>query len=1200
MKNLLEIAGELPRFRALREAVAPESAVVSVSGSTGAGKAYLMAALCYENAATCLLVTYSNDRAQQLAEDIRALLSGSGYCSDDPVAVFPSLELALYEGVTPDRTTVTERLAVMEALSRGDRKVVVTPVDALLQRTMPHDIFERNMSVLSVGDDVDREELAGRLLDLGYERVPMVDGLAQFSIRGGIIDVFPPTSRAPLRIELFGDEIESIRTFDIETQRSRDAVQVLTLCPAREAVPAAGSRSAAADAIKRALEHQTKKLLERDEKSAARRIQERTQEVLDALRDRHRSDGLSYFIPFLYERPGTLFDYLPREALIFVDEPLRMQLHFEQFEAEAQKIYSTRIARGELLPLPSALHLGFSDMIAHFSGRRVVYFTMLGKEVPWAPDIPDFEIATPPMDSFSGRLDLLAQALRRWQAEKRRVVAATAQPERIAELLEARDVRGIERQDAYPRPVPGALTVVNMPLSGGFRLPEQRLAVLTDKEMFGWHKLRRPRRRFQLSVNVTSLAELSPGDRVVHINHGIGIYRGLVKQTVDGIEREYLQIDYAGEDKLYVPVTQIDRVQRYIGVGGAAAPLDSLRSPHWTRAKARTRRQARLLAKELLDLYAARERAEGFAFGDNSPWLAELEASFPWEETQDQLEAIENVKADMAKAAPMDRLVCGDVGYGKTEVAVRAAFKAVLGGKQVAVLVPTTVLAQQHYNTFLERLSAYPVNIEMLSRFRTREQQERIIEGIKAGTVDIVIGTHRLLQSDAQCFKDLGLVIVDEEQRFGVRHKERLKRLRTSVDVLTLTATPIPRTLHMALSGIREISIINEPPLGRVPIITKCLEYDDEIVRDAILREIDRGGQVFFVHNRVQSLRHVAGHVQRLVPSARIAIAHGQLPEQQLEQVMLDFFAGRYDVLVCTTIIESGLDIPNANTIIIDNADRLGLAQLYQLRGRVGRSNRQAYAYLLYRYPQRMSETAEDRLAAIKEFTELGSGFKIALRDLEIRGAGNILGAEQHGFIDSVGFELYCRMLADAVKSLRGEAPTPDLPAIDIPVEAVIPTSYIDNDRQKVELYRKLAAVRTREQLEQLREEIRDRFGPLPPQVEALCQIANLAILASEVGIESITTQQGRIVVKLQREKALSQRERVVFTAVYRRRPYNRMLPRVVFTPLTISFAYKAGHVNEIFAALHEVCKRLRFREDKQTAGRPGGTRRKVCQRLSA
>jgi transcription-repair coupling factor (superfamily II helicase) len=1186
MEDLLRIADEIPRFQELRQALEPESAVVSVSGSSGTGKSFLMAALCRERGSTCLLVTYSHDRAEQFAEDIRALLTGTGYDSDEPTDVFPSLEMVLYEGVAADRAITARRLAVMEALSRGDRKVIVTTPNALLHQTMPRDLFLRHMRLLSVGDTLDREELAGDLLDLGYERVAMVDDLGQFSIRGGIIDVFPPTSPAPVRIELFGDEVETMRPFEIETQRSRGELHVLSLCPAREALVTAENRQAAADAIEREMQRQAKRLRERDKPLAAERLEERVREVVGSLRDGRRRDGFEYYLPFLYEQPATLLDYLPPDALIVVDEPVRMQSHYEQFAAEVDKTYHTRLARGELLPLPAALHLPFEVAAAQFGRRRAVYFTMLGRQVPWAPHIRDLQIPTPPMDSFGGQLNLLSQALRDWQEKGVRVVVGTRQPQRIAELFEGRGVGRIERQETPPRPAPGAVTVVDMPLSAGFRLPDQGLAVLTDKEIFGWHKLRRPKRRFHLGVGVMSLAELSPGDRVVHINHGIGIYRGLVKQVVDGVERDYLQIDYAGDDKLYVPVTQIDRVQRYVGVGGDAAPLDSMRGGQWTRAKARMRQRARILAKELLDLYAARERARGFAFGTDSPWLAELEASFPFEETEDQLQAIRDVEADMAKPMPMDRLVCGDVGYGKTEVAVRAAFRAVLAGKQVAVLVPTTVLAQQHHNTFRERLAAYPVNIEMLSRFRTPEQQQRIIHGLRKGTVDIVIGTHRLIQSDVQ-FRDLGLVVIDEEQRFGVRHKERLKRLRTSVDVLTMTATPIPRTLHMALSGIREISIINEAPQGRVPIITTCAEQDDEVIREAILREMDRGGQVFFVHNRVQSIRHVAAHVQRLVPSARIAVAHGQLPEEQLEHVMLEFFAGEYDVLVCTTIIESGLDIPNANTIIVHDADRFGLAQLYQLRGRVGRSSRQAYAHLLYRYPQRMGEAAEERLAAIKEFTELGSGFKVALRDLEIRGAGNILGVEQHGFIDAVGFELYCRMLSDAVKALRGEEPTRDLPSVDIPVEAIIPTSYVGSDSQKVALYRKLGAVRTQEELVDLKAEIRDRYGPPPEPVKALGRIVELKIAGAAVGVEAVTTQQGRIVVRLRRDAALTQRERNVFAAIYRRPPHNRLLPRVVFTPLTIIFAYRPGHSKQVFAGLQEVFDRLRFREQPQPSRAP-------------
>ncbi|MFQ5808287.1 MAG: transcription-repair coupling factor, partial [Armatimonadota bacterium] len=829
--------------------------------------------------------------------------------------------------------------------------------------------------------------------------------------------------------------------------------------------------------------------------------------------------------------------------------------------------------------LPRLGCMSFDELLERLAARPALYLNMLGKDIPWAEQALKVKLSTPPVDSFGGQMDLLADGIREWRRAGQRLVVASSRLESIREMFAHRDIRFDELDDGAA-PAPGMVQCRASTLSAGFKLPAAELVVLTDSEIFGWHKLRRPKqRKFTPGITVTSLSELTPGCHVVHVNHGVGIYRGLVRQTILDVERDYLKIQYAGEDRLYVPVAQIDRVQKYIGSDGNPPTIHSLRGSQWQRQKRRVRRSARLLAKELLDLYASRQQAKGHAFSEDSPWLTEMEQGFKYEETPDQWRAIEDVKADMQRSIPTDRLVCGDVGYGKTEVAVRAAFKAVLEGKQVAVLVPTTVLAQQHYHTFCERLGAYPVNIEMLSRFRTRAAAQKVVAGLGAGTVDIVIGTHRLLQSDIG-FRDLGLIVVDEEQRFGVRDKERLKQLKMNVDVITLTATPIPRTLHMSLSGIRDMSIINDPPAGRLPIITYAREHDDDVVKDAIVREIERGGQVYYVHNRVQSIKHVAGHLQRLLPSARIAIGHGQLPEDQLEQVMLEFYAGEYDVLLCTTIIESGLDIPNVNTIIIENAQNMGLAQLYQLRGRTGRSNRQAYAYLMYRYPERLTDEAEQRLQAIQEFAELGSGFKIALRDLEIRGSGNVLGPEQHGHMAAVGFDLYCRMLEEAIKSLRGEhvSEQPEV-TVEIPVEAVVPAGYIADERQRVALYRRIIKVESAEHAEEVRRELQDRYGPLPEPVENLLRIAVIRRQARDVGIESIAAQWRKIVMRLRPGSRLSKREQRIFGATYRRGPLATGVPRADFRSNLISFGHAGLSTGQLFAAIRELIERLQFRE---------------------
>ncbi len=1179
MRNLTALLERGSEFRQVLEALNSRGGTVAAEGVGGAGKALLVAALHEQLDVPCLVVTFNNEQANRFVADLQALLG------DDPhrpgVMLFPATESVIYDGAAPDPELRARRLDALESLLAGRARVVVAPVNAALQRLTPPDVLRGLVRALAVGDEITLDELTSHLLACGYHRANLVEDVGEFAVRGGIVDVFPPTRDTPVRLELFGDTVDSIREFDTQTQRSAAPRRSALIGPASEVPLDRGTVRRALPRIRAACERELARLDKAGHAEAVERLRARVNHDLDRLEALDSVASVHHYLPLLYDRMGGLFDYLPETGLVVVDEPTRLRTHAEQFVGEVQEAYERRRTRGELLRLPRLACADLDELTTDLEPHRQVCLTMLGRQIPWAPDTPHVRLPTPPVDSFGGQLDLLTEGLREWARTGHVVVIATPARDRVVEMLERRDLKAADLTAERAALPPGRLYLWEAPLSAGFKLPAANLIVLTDNEVFGWHKLRRPKeRKFRVGISVTSLSELAPGDYVVHINHGVGMYQGLVKQTVQDVERDYLLIKYAGEDRLYVPVTQIDRVQKYIGSDGAAPTIYGLKSTQWQRTKRRARRAARLLAKELLDLYAARERARGHAFDPDSPWLREMEDSFPYEETPDQWQAVQDVHADMERPVPADRLVCGDVGYGKTEVAVRAAFKAVLDGKQAAVLVPTTVLAQQHDNTFRERLANYPVDIRMLSRFRTRAEQQHIIAGLKSGAVDIVIGTHRLLQSDVH-FRDLGLVIVDEEQRFGVRQKETLKQLRAAVDVITLTATPIPRTLHMSLSGIRDMSVINDPPAGRLPIKTYAREHDDEIVRDAILREIERGGQVYYVHNRVQSINHVAARLQRLLPSARIAVGHGQQPEDQLEQVMLDFYAGQYDVLVCTTIIESGLDIPNVNTIIIEDAHHFGLAQLYQLRGRVGRSNRQAHAYLLYRYPDRLTADAEERLHAIQEFAELGSGFKIALRDLEIRGAGNVLGPEQHGHMAAVGFELYCRMLEQAIRSLKGEYEAAEREiALELPVEAVIPADYVPDESQRIALYRRIAAAANDEHVEALREEARDRYGPVPSPVANLLRIAAMRPACRDVGIESVVAQQRKIAVRLRAGAALSRREARLLSAMYRRGPLKSLLPRAAFSGAQISFAYAPGQDDRVFAALDELIDRLRHRDN--------------------
>ena len=1197
LNSLQTCLREATEFRDLSQRITQRSAGLCIEGVSGAGKAMLCAALLADPEATALIATYNDERAQSLYEDLRAFLNDAdAEKGQERALLYPSIASALYDGVEPDRAAVAERMTVLERLCAGVPSIIVASVKSLLHLTMPRSALMSARREIRRGESCDRDELAFALLDLGYERVNLVDDSGQCSVRGGIVDVSPATSPYPVRIEFFGDDVEAIRHFDPITQRSTEHIDRIGIGPASELLLDEAVVKRSLPAIKTAFRRELDQLNEQGKQREAGRLKERMTEDLEALGGLVASPSLIHYLPYVYADPDSLCDYLPEDAYLIVDEPVRLKSHAEQFESDVHNAYRKGIKLGSHLRLPETACMPFAKLVAkHFASPRehpVLYLTMLQREVPWAPGAEMVMFRTPPVDSFGGKFELLVAGLDEWQHEGKRVLVCCNDVEQTADVLTQRGLSNVIRAAGEVDLQRGAVVVAPMDISGGFAFPSADLVCLTGREIYGWRKLRRPEEpTYRRGFSLVSLRELHEGDYVVHINHGIAVYKGLSKQTVGGMERDYLVLEYAENDKLYVPVTQLDRVQKYIGAEGGAPTITALKSGRWEQAKKKAKKSTQLLARELMKLYAARESAKGFAFGADSPWLRELENSFRFEETPDQYQAIQDVYDDMQEAAPADRLICGDVGYGKTEVAIRAAFKAVLDGKQVAVLVPTTILAQQHYNTFRERLSRYPVEIGMLSRFRNKAEQHKLIAGLKDGTVDIVIGTHRLLMSDVD-FKDLGLVVIDEEQRFGVGQKERLKKLRESVDVITLTATPIPRTLNMALSGIREISVINDPPQGRMPIRTYVRERDEALVTEAIRRELERGGQVYFVHNRVKSIAHVAALVQRLVPEARLAVAHGQLPEEDLEQVMLAFYAEEFDVLVCTTIIENGLDVPNVNTIIVDDADRLGLAQLYQLRGRVGRSNRQAYAYLLYRYPERMSEEAEGRLQAIEEFSELGSGFKIALRDLEIRGAGEILGAEQSGHMSAVGLDLYCQMLADAVKTLKGESvrDAEGYPSVDLPVEAVIPASHVPGETQRIALYRRLAAVDSDEDLDALRAEVVDRYGELPTPVENLMRIAAIRIHAVAAGVADIAIQNGRISVRMTERARLSAKEQRVLEGLYKptlrqaRRGARSPLPRPSIAAMQIAFGYDRKHKDVMMSNLEMVldalCARAQTREE--------------------
>jgi transcription-repair coupling factor (superfamily II helicase) len=1099
---------------------------VGLSSVPHGAKTYLAATLArVEEGERLAWIARDAEIGDRVAEELAAWLG-------DPEAVVvlePRTALA-YERSELVADETAARVAALSAWRSGNARILVASVQGLLQHTIAPDDLPAEPRRLQVGGRLRPEALLRELLGLGYTPASEVAGRGEFARRGGIVDVFPPSATLPVRIEFFGDEIDSLRAFDPTDQRTVGPLEEATLLPASEFLAPHEGVAALRERLGRA----AARLPERLVADLARFEGDGTGSPISETASRAPDTGIqgapsrALMVGDAAEvwaaqlAPSTGFDHVEPSTLLVLDEPGDFAEAADFLWRQADERRSELIASGDLPKDWPSTYLGPRDWKARLVASRTL-------ELTWESEIPDgpalaarglssgdvFGWREPqlPVSRAAG----IAAAVERWQAEGGRIVLASDQAPRLAELLDeaGHPVAVVHAPDAPP---PGAVALVERSLNGGFSGGPDGLVFVTDRELFGSVRVRRPKAMRRV-VPRDILERLTPGDLVVHIDHGVARYERMLRRGnhAEGEDRDYLELTFAGTDKIFVPVEQITRISRY---SGAEHPqLSKLGGTEWLKTKQRVRKAVADLAEELLALYAARANAPGHAFGDDTPWQEEMEASFPYEETPDQLRAAAEVKLDMEAARPMDRLVVGDVGYGKTEVALRAAFKAIQDGKQVAVLVPTTVLAAQHHQTFGQRFAAFPMTVRLLSRFVAAREQATTIDGLADGSVDLVIGTHRLLSKDVR-FRDLGLVVVDEEQRFGVAAKEKLKQLRREVDVLTLSATPIPRTLNLALAGVRDMSVIETPPEDRLPIQTRVAEASAGLVRDAILRELDRGGQVFFVHNRVETIEAQTEQLRRMLPGARFVVGHGQMPEGHLESVMITFAAGEADVLVCTTIIESGLDIPNANTIVIDRADTLGLAQLYQLRGRVGRSSRRAYAYLLYRRRERMSEEARKRLQAIFNASELGAGFQIALADLEIRGAGNILGGEQSGHMAAVGFDLYSRLLAEAVeerKARREDRPVrverPQA-VVDLPVEAHLPDAYVPEEAQKLELYRRLARARTGGDLAAFRQELTDRFGPMPPPVIRLVEVAELRLTAEAAGVASMSREDGQLVVR--------------------------------------------------------------------------------------
>ncbi len=1078
------------RLQDLVRAMAGGGRPVRAQGLRGSSRAFLLARLLEAMPRPYLVVTPGLPEARRFAAELGFFLGNAAgtHPSDAPVAVFPGWDVSPFEGIPPVPEVSAARIAALARARSGGVFVLVAPASALFLRTLPPETLARATLRVEPGRELGRDDLVRALLRAGYRRVGQVQERGEVSVRGGIVDVFPPFYARGVRIELFGDEVESVRWFDPDTQRSVGRAGRVEILPAREAV----AEPAAVEAGARRLRMRCRALgMSRQE----------TGRVLEAFREEGASGLRDAFFPYLYDRAVALWEYLPAETVVVREGGEAVESHAREFLEDMASAHRRAEDRGQPVPEFGEVLAPYAEWEAFRKTRLLLDLTELEVEDPAAHTL-SFSFRTRSNEHLVAALrrkrgehlfqplaDAIASARRR--GDRVWVVARSPRAERrLRDLLQGYDVHLPPEEPFRPDAEPdGAVHLALGSLERGFAFPAKGLWIVTDTEILGEKVRRRPPRRPGFR---SSLADLKPGDPVVHVDFGVGIYRGLVHLEAGGEEGDYLHLEYAGGDRLYVPVTRIGLVQRYSAPGEGMPRLDRLGGTAWQKARQRAREGVEKLAHELLDLYARRRVAERPPYSPPDLAYREFEATFPYEETPDQMAAIEAVMEDLSGPRPMDRLVCGDVGYGKTEVALRAAFRAVQDGRQVAVLVPTTVLAAQHFQTFRRRFEGYPVIVEMLSRFVPAARQREILKRVAEGTVDILVGTHRLLQRDVR-FKNLGLLVVDEEHRFGVAQKERLKKLRSRVDVLTLTATPIPRTLHMALSGVRDLSTIETPPADRLAVRTLVARADDDLIREAIRRELARGGQVFFVHNRVQSIGRVADRVRALVPEARVGVGHGQMRESELERVMEAFVSGEVDVLVCTAIIESGLDIPRANTILIDRADQFGLADLYQLRGRVGRSNLRAYAYLLVPAESELTPEARRRLQVLQEFSDLGAGFRVATHDLEIRGAGELLGKAQSGHIAAIGFDLYSELLEEAVRRLRGEpVDKPPEPEIRLRVPAHFPADYVPDPAQRLELYERLTRVRGPGEVDEIGYEIIDRFGPLPAPVEHLLEVMKI------------------------------------------------------------------------------------------------------------
>ncbi|BBF44770.1 transcription-repair coupling factor [Lachnospiraceae bacterium KM106-2] len=1107
MNTFLEPLKELNEYSEVVQDLRLNNTPIQITGCINSQKCHLMYGLA-GSAVFKLIVTYNDLNAKEIYEDYKLY--------DKDVYFYPAKDVIFYSADIHGNAIVRDRLKILKRIIEQKPTTIITTIDAGMDQILPLEFIRQRVISIRAEQTLDLEWLKAEMIYLGYERCAQVETPGQFAIRGGIIDIFPLTEEVPYRVELWDEEVDTIRSFDVESQRSIEQIEELLIYPAAEIILDKAVLEKGKRAIAKESEEYIAALKEEKKREEAKRIKDISNEFLENLDYYNGSIAMDSYIKYFYKNTVSFFDYFTAEnSIVFIDEPGRIEEKAEAVQTEFRESMIGRIEKGYILPSQVDVLFVYQELMVKLSNGKAVSISTMDYRIDSFHPKAKYDFTVKSISPYNHNFEMLVKDLKKWKENGYRIVLLSSSTSRATRLSEDLREHGLSAffSDDFNRVVnPGEILVSYGALHKGFEYPMIKFAMISDSDIFGAEKKKRRKKKVYDGAKVHSFTDLNVGDYVVHENHGLGIYKGIEKIEVDKVAKDYIKIEYANSGVLYILATGLEVLQKYAGADARKPKLNKLNSVEWKNTKNRVRGAVKEIAQELVKLYAIRSEKKGYQFGPDTVWQREFEEMFPYEETDDQLRAIDDTKQDMESTKIMDRLICGDVGYGKTEIAIRAAFKAVEDGKQVVFLVPTTILAQQHYNNFVQRMKDFPVNIGMLSRFRTPAQSKKVVEQLKEGKCDILIGTHRVLSKDIE-FKNLGLLIVDEEQRFGVTHKEKIKQLKSDVDVLTLSATPIPRTLHMSLVGIRDMSVLEEPPVDRLPIQTFVLEHNDEIIREAINRELARDGQVYYVYNRVSNIDEVANAIAELVPEANVAFAHGQMSERELEKIMFGFINGDIDVLVATTIIETGIDISNVNTMIIDDADRLGLSQLYQLRGRVGRSNRTSYAFLMYKRDKMLKEVAEKRLQAIKEFTELGSGFKIAMRDLEIRGAGNLLGARQHGHMEAVGYDLYCKMLNEAVKELKGESKEEDQfdTTVDVDIDAYIPATYIKSEFQKLDIYKRVAEIQNEEEFMDMQDELVDRFGDMPGCVNNLLNIAYLKSIAHNAYVTQLVQKDNRV-----------------------------------------------------------------------------------------